>query len=72
MKICIRKLRAMASDKKAFKIEYFQLFVQSDLPIADILYNGHLVKEDTFLRNRPNHGQILIEKLRENPHRKFS
>ena len=27
-----------------------------------MLYNGHLVIADTFLRNRPNHGQTLIEK----------
>ena len=26
-----------------------------------MLYNGHLVMADTFLRNRPNHGQTLIE-----------
>ena len=27
-----------------------------------MLYNGHLVIADTFLRNWPNHGQTLIEK----------
>ena len=27
-----------------------------------IVYNGHLVIADTFLRNRPNHAQTLIEK----------
>ena len=27
-----------------------------------MLYNGHVVIVETFLRNRPNHGQILIEK----------
>ena len=35
---------------------------QSNLSIADMLYNGHLVIGDTFLRNRPNHGQTPIEK----------
>ena len=36
--------------------------VQSNLFITDMLYNGHLVIADTFLRDRPNHGQSLIEK----------
>ena len=27
-----------------------------------MLYNGHLVIADTFLRNRPDHGQTLIGK----------
>ena len=36
--------------------------VQSNLSIADMLYNGHLVIAETFLRNLPNHGQTLIEK----------
>ena len=27
-----------------------------------MLYNGHVVKADIFLRNWPNHGQTLIEK----------
>ena len=27
-----------------------------------MLYNGHVAIADTFLRNRPNHGQTLIEK----------
>ena len=26
-----------------------------------MLYNGHVVIADTFLKNRPNHGQTLIE-----------
>ena len=36
--------------------------IQSNLSIADMLYSGHLVIADTFLRNRPNNGQTLIEK----------
>ena len=39
-----------------------RLFVQSNLSIADMLYNGHLVIADTVLRNRPNRCQTLIEK----------
>ena len=27
-----------------------------------MLYNGHLVIAETFLRNQPNHGQNLMEK----------
>ena len=27
-----------------------------------MLYNGHLVIADTFLKNRPNHGQTLMKK----------
>lgn len=27
-----------------------------------MLYNGHLCIGDTFLRNRSNHGQTLVEK----------
>ena len=27
-----------------------------------MVYNGHPVIADTFLKNRPNHGQTLIEK----------
>ena len=27
-----------------------------------MLYNGHVVIVETFLRNQPNHGQTLIEK----------
>ena len=38
------------------------VFLQSNLSIADMLYNGHLVIADTFLCNRLNHGQTLIEK----------
>ena len=30
--------------------------------MADMFYNGNLVTADTFLRNRPNHGQTLTEK----------
>ena len=33
-----------------------------NLSIADMLYNGHLLKADTSLTNRSNHGQTLIEK----------
>ena len=28
-----------------------------------MLYNGHLVIKDTFLRNRPSHRQALIENV---------
>ena len=42
--------------------------VQSNLYIADMLYNGHLVIADTFLRNWPNHGQTLIEKPLKSGH----
>ena len=27
-----------------------------------MLYNGHLIIADTFLKNQPNHDQTLIEK----------
>ena len=33
-----------------------------------MLYNGHLVMADTFLRNRPNHGQTLMEKSLHSEH----
>ena len=33
-----------------------------------MLYNGHLVIAETFLSNRPNHGQTLIEKPLCNGH----
>ena len=33
-----------------------RLLLHSNLPIAGMLYNGHLVIVDIFLRNRPNHG----------------
>ena len=33
-----------------------------------MLYNGHLVIAETLLRNRPNHGQTLIEKPLYNGH----
>ena len=36
--------------------------IDVNLPIVDMLYNGHLVIADTFLRNWLNHGQTLIEK----------
>ena len=36
--------------------------LQSNLSVANMLYNGHVVIADTFLRNRPNHGQTLKEK----------
>ena len=38
------------------------ILIQSNLSIAEILYNGHLIIADTFLRNQPNHGQTLTEK----------
>ena len=34
-----------------------RLLLHSNLPIAGMLYKGHLVIVDIFLRNRPNHGQ---------------
>ena len=37
-------------------------YLQSNLFIADMLYNEHLVIADPFPRNWPNHAQILIEK----------
>ena len=36
--------------------------VQSNLSIADMLYSGHLVIADTFLRDRPNRSQTRLEK----------
>ena len=36
--------------------------LQSNLSIADMLHNGHLVVAGTFLRNWPTHCQNLIEK----------
>ena len=44
------------------KIIKIKMLLQSNLPIADMLYNGHLVIVNTFLRNRLNHGQTLVEK----------
>ena len=42
---------------------HFIYFVYNiNLSIAYMLYNGHLVKADTSLTNRWNHGQTLIEK----------
>ena len=38
------------------------IILQSNLSIADMLYCGHLVIADTFLRNQPNYGETLIEK----------
>ena len=38
------------------------LIIQSNLSVADILYNGRLVIADTFLRNWLNHGQTHIGK----------
>ena len=37
--------------------------MQSNLSIADMLYNRRLVIAETVLRNRPNNGQTLIENL---------
>ena len=37
--------------------------IQSNLSIADMLYNRHLVIADTFLRNRLNHNQTIMEKI---------
>ena len=37
-------------------------YLQSNLFIADMLYNEHLVIADPFPRNWPNHAQTLIEK----------
>ena len=39
----------------------FTMYLQSNLSIADMLYNGHVLVAHT-LRNRPNHGQTLKEK----------
>ena len=36
--------------------------IQSNLSVADMLYNRHLVIVDTFLRNWQNHIQTPIEK----------
>ena len=42
--------------------------IQSNLSIADMLYNRHLVIADTFLRNRLNHNQNLMEKILYSEH----
>ena len=39
----------------------FTMYLQSNLSIADMLYNGHVLVAHT-LRNRPNHSQTLKEK----------
>ena len=41
---------------------YFYSELQSNVPMADILYNGQLLIGDTFFRNRAKHGQTVIEK----------
>ena len=46
-----------------FKHSNINKGIQSNLSIADITYNGQLVIANTFLKNRPNHGKTLIEKL---------
>ena len=44
------------------------MFLQSNLSIADMLHNRPLVIAETFLRNWPNHSQILIEKPQYSRH----
>ena len=47
----------------AFQVTQEARFViHSNLSIADMLFNGHLVVADTCLGNWSNHGQTLIEK----------
>ena len=41
---------------------YFYSELQSNVPMADMLYNGQLLIGDTFFRNLPNHCQTVIEK----------
>ena len=53
---------------KLASVFFLRMLLQSNLSIADMLYNGHLVIADTFLRNRPNHGQSLIDKPLYNGH----
>ena len=45
-----------------FKLFFKYHVVQSCLPIADMLYSGHLVIAANFSWNQPNHVQNLIEK----------
>ena len=44
------------------------LYLQSNLSVADMLYNVNLVIGDTLLRNQPNHGHTLLEKPRYSGH----
>ena len=46
----------------------FLYIIESNMSIADMLYNGHLVIADTFLRDRLNRGQTLLEKPLHNGH----
>ena len=48
-------------DDKIFLERVVSATIQSNLSLADMLHNGDLVIEDTFLSNRLNHGQTLIE-----------
>ena len=45
-----------------YLINVYILSTQSRHSIEEMLCNGHLEIMDTFLRNRPNYGQTLIEK----------
>ena len=46
-------------DDKIFLERVVSATIQSNLSLADMLHNGDLVIEDTFLSNRLNHGQTL-------------
>ena len=41
---------------------FFAIFLQSNLSVADMLYSGYLVIADIFSQNWPNHGQTVKEK----------
>ena len=63
LKICLGdKVFKNRPIKICVRMPFTDLPIQSNLSIADMLYNGHLVMADTFLRNRSNHGQTLVEK----------
>ena len=61
--LLIEQLCRPYSQKMRIVKHYPHFKIQSNLAIADVLYNGRLVIVDTFLRNRSNHGQTLKEKL---------
>ena len=54
---CFRSFQVVLGRFRSFQL------VPDFSKYPDMLYNGHLVIADTFLRNRSSHCQTLIEKL---------
>lgn len=63
--VCIFCVWVFLTPFFSVNFSFLQNYLQSNLSIADMVYNGHLVKVNTVSRNQSNHGQTLRNSQRK-------